>query len=383
MKSREAKKGDNWTSHDSHVPFQCLDPTEKDERMRNLGKAKRAEKLQSARLRELLKKKIDDEGITLTEKDSDDVTSILSDVSPLVKSFSEGSIQRIFWDQQEKYNSLKDRRQMQWHPLLIRFALNLKYASTSAYRAVRGSGLISLPSERTLRDYTHWTSIRDGPQVEVLQHIKRTIALDEMSPSEKHFALSIDEMKIRSGLVFRKYTGELVGYCSLGDVSDDLEKLTESGSACAAPKLANQVLVFMIRHIFKPSTFFPVAMYPSNCLSGEKLYPMVFDVIEAVELHGFPVVSITSDGNSPNRRFYRICGLHDESPTYKTSNPFAECRDIYFFCDPPHLLKTARNCFANSHSHSRTRMLWVCLCVVCISVTLNFHLSITEEWTGH
>lgn len=74
---------------------------------------------------------------TLTEKDPDDMISILSDVSPLVKSFSEGSNQRIFWDQQEKYNSLKDRWQVQqWNPLLIQFALNLKYASTSAYRAV-------------------------------------------------------------------------------------------------------------------------------------------------------------------------------------------------------------------------------------------------------
>ena len=59
-------------------------------------------------------------------------------------------------------------------------------------------------------------SIKDGPQVEVLQHIKKTVGLDEMSVSEKHFALSMDEMKIRSGLVFRKYTGELIGLCNLG-----------------------------------------------------------------------------------------------------------------------------------------------------------------------
>ncbi len=29
-------------------------------------------------------------------------------------------------------NSLKDKRQMRWHPLVIRFALNLKYMSSSA-----------------------------------------------------------------------------------------------------------------------------------------------------------------------------------------------------------------------------------------------------------
>ena len=72
-----------------------------------------------------------------------------------------------------------------------------------------------------------------------------------------------------------------------------------------------------------------------------------------------PVVSITSDGNSPNRKFYRICGLDPALPlTYKTTNPFAD-REIYFFCDPPHLLKTSRNCFANSFCHSKSRTLWV------------------------
>ena len=132
-RSREAKKSANRTSHDSHVNFRCLNPSEKDERMRNLGKAKRAEKQRNVRLRDLLLKKIEEEGVALTQKDSDDISSVLSDVSPLVKNFSEGSILRIFWEQQVKYNSLKDRRQMRWHPLLIRFALNLKYSSTSAY----------------------------------------------------------------------------------------------------------------------------------------------------------------------------------------------------------------------------------------------------------
>ena len=64
----------------------------------------------------------------------------------------------------------------------------------------------------------HWVSIKDGPQVEVLRNIKKAIDFEKMSVLEKHFALSMNEMKFRSGLVFRKYTGELVGYCSLGYV---------------------------------------------------------------------------------------------------------------------------------------------------------------------
>ena len=283
----------------------------------------------------------------------------------MTELFPEDSVQRIFWEQQINYNSVKPG-QMKWHPYMIRFALNLKYASTSAYRAVQQSGVIALPSERTLRDYTHWVSIKDGPQAEVLLHIRKSMGFSEeaATDSKVYFALSMDEMKIRSGLLFRKHTGELLGFSNLGEANENLQNLVETlNSKSTTKSMAEEVLVFMLRHISKPSTSFPVAMYPSVALSGEKLYPLVFEVIETLELHGFPIVSITSDGNSPNRKFYRICGL-DTTPAYKTPNPYAKNRDIYFFCDPPHLLKTTRNNFANSYSHTKTRTLWVSFVVV-------------------
>ena len=48
-------------------------------------------------------------------------------------------------------------------------------ASSSAYHAARESGLIALPLERTLRDYTHWVTMKDGVQVEVIQQLKKLI----------------------------------------------------------------------------------------------------------------------------------------------------------------------------------------------------------------
>ena len=44
---------------------------------------------------------------------------------------------------------------------------------------------------------------------------------------------------------------------------------------------------------------------------------------------------------------------------YKTSNPFAypESRYIWFFSDPPHLLKTLRNCLFNSGKLKSNRMM--------------------------
>ena len=71
------------------------------------------------------------------------------------------------------------------------------------------------------------------------------------------------------------------------------------------------------------------------------------------------------DGASPNRRFYRIHELADgenKSPdgvVYWIYNRFDKRRKIYLFCDVPHLLKTIRNNFENSHGHNNTRNLMV------------------------
>ena len=358
-RSRHNKVSVEATSHDSHVNYCFLTMEQKDERLRSLENAKRLERQRNVRLHQLIFSEINNNGVSLHPHDSEDIASLTTDISDhITKSFPVDSIQRIFWEQQMKYNAV-NKKQMRWHPYMIRFALNLKYASTAAYRAVQQSGVISLPSERTLRDYTHWLSIKDGPQSEALQHVQECMNLT--SDSEDYFALSMDEMKIRSGLFFRKHTGELVGFANLGEANENLELLIETHDSTTSKRLAEEVLVFMLRHISKPSMSFPVAMYPSASVSGEKLYPVVFEVVEALELHGLSVVSITSDGNSPNHKFYRMCGLDSSSPTYKTPNPYAlsKNRDIYFFCDPPHLLKTTRNNFANSYYHTKTRRLWV------------------------
>lgn len=96
---------------------------------------------------------------------------------------------------------------------------------------------------------------------------------------------------------------------------------------------------------------------------GHQIFPLAWDVIEKLELYDIPVVSITSDGAKPNRRFYKLCQQVQKTSAvpYKTCNPFQDDKDLFFICDPPHLLKTARNCFSNSFAHSKSRKMEVCL----------------------
>ena len=66
--------------------------------------------------------------------------------------------------------------------------------------------MIQLPSERTFRDYNHYvppdTGFEDG--------LAREAKLVEIEEWQKFVCLTYDEMKIKEGLVYNKYTDQLV-----------------------------------------------------------------------------------------------------------------------------------------------------------------------------
>ena len=84
------------------------------------------------------------------------------------------------------------------------------------------------------------------------------------------------------------------------------------------------------------------------------------------------VRGVTCDGLSANRRFFK---LHDMSSNivYKVRNKYAPegHRDIFFFSDPPHLIKTTRNAWASTKRH-----LWVC--ILYTSVCMNYKILV--QW---
>ena len=106
---------------------------------------------------------------------------------------------------------------MRWHPLVIQFVLNLKYLSGTTYQAVCYSGMISLPSERTLSDYTHSATLHTSVQLEFIGR-PQSLLQEEVPCGQHPCALSMDEMKLKSGLVFNKPTGALSGFVDLGIV---------------------------------------------------------------------------------------------------------------------------------------------------------------------
>ena len=87
-----------------------------------MQQAKRAAERTVKRLKEKLRCIIDAEGIELVENDENEMEELFSNTDKEMEGRS--NFQKIFWEQQRKYNKSGKKQGMRWHPLMIRFALN-------------------------------------------------------------------------------------------------------------------------------------------------------------------------------------------------------------------------------------------------------------------
>ena len=62
---------------------------------------------------------------------------------------------KFFWEQKVRLRQA-NKLGRRFHPQVIRFALSIHAKSASAYGELRGSGALTLPSERVLRDYKNY-----------------------------------------------------------------------------------------------------------------------------------------------------------------------------------------------------------------------------------
>lgn len=165
--------------------------------------------------------------------------------------------------------------------------------------------------------------------------------------------------------MFNKHSGEMIGFFDITDINMHLRAFERSCDNDTSPQeLASHILVFMVRGLFS-SLSFPYAQFPCATASADVLHPIAWRCIEHLEMIGLKVLALVCDGASANRKFYRMHNDGTAQLTYKVKNIYAhQDRPIFFVSDVPHLLKTTRNCWANSYAHSKSRKLWVC----CISV---------------
>lgn len=359
--TRQTSDSSKHTSVSSHTNYRYLNTPERKKRMLNLKNELDDKRKEVESLKRKLKSLTEENGVTIDTELQEDLASIIEEnVEEITQKYAPDSFQRLFWEQQSASMKLKDKRQVRWHPMYIKWCLSLKLVSSACYRALRSSNVINLPSERTLRDYTHFVKAKAGFQPDLDKELIRQAKLDEIPEYKKFVCLVFDEMKVKEDLVYNKHSGQLIGFMNIGDVNNQLLELEQTcKQSNAAPKLATHMLTFMVRGLLSELDF-PYASFPCLSLGGDQLYSIVWGAVRRLEACGMKVLALTSDGASCNRNFYKLHKSTSDHVMYKAKNPYsADDRSIFFISDPPHLIKTVRNCWANSHAHSGTRNLWV------------------------
>lgn len=338
----------------SRVNYRFLSKNELQDRLHEVHSLQHNTSRKLQRLQARIAASTEKDGVDLDETSHADVTAIMEQCSETVTSkYPPNSFQQVFWQQQLQAASLSNNRRRRWHPLMIKWALYLRHLSGKAYETIRESGCLALPSQRTLRDYTYFLESTLGFSDAVDKHLMQVAKVNEIEDFQKCIAVIMDEMHIKEDLVFSKHSGNLIGFTNLGNINDLLlryEHSLESESNSSTP-LAKAMLVFYVRGLFT-SVQFPYAQFASKTLSGDLIFQPFWEAVFRLERMGFRVTAATADGASPNRSFF---ALHsNDKLTHKTLNPYAhEDRYIYFFSDPPHLLKTTRNCLASKNRNLR------------------------------
>ena len=132
----------------------------------------------------------------------------------------------------------------------------------------------------------------------------------------------LDKIKVEQNLVYDKYTHQLIGYIDLRDPQINFSTFND----CNA--LASYILAFYLRGILCDFEF-AIVYFATKDATSYQIFPLFWDAVEILEgACNLEVITVVSDGVSPNRIFYR---LHhhlqlDQDPdydiVYRTSNLF-------------------------------------------------------------
>ena len=181
-------------------------------------------------------------------------------------------------------------------------------------------------------------------------------------------------------------SGALIGFVNTGSINTHLSNLghlLEKGSGVVEQPLAKTMLVVMVRGLFSGLQF-PYVQFPCGTLRGDQMFHILWKTVGRLERYGFRVMGLTCDGLAANRQLFRLHAPRGSTElVHKVTNPHSsDRRNFFFFSDPPHLLKTLRNCLANKNRH-----LWVssdlsCCVLTSLDLCIVFCCSSTSQSAG-
>lgn len=231
----------------------------------------------------------------------------------------------------------KSTRGMTYDKEWILECILLKIRSPKLYRYMRKQGILTLPSETTIRKYTAQYRSGYGFNERMLSAVKRkTAQLDEL---HRHGGIVIDEMKLSEHLSVSS-GAKVEGLVDLGAYTPKEQK--------SLP--CNHGLVVMFVPLVGSWTQVLGVFASHENVKGELLAKIVVEATILAEKAGLLVDYVTCDAASWNRKMWKVFNVRAslKEVICKRQHPADSSRSLYFFSDFPHLVKNVRNRLLNT-----------------------------------
>ena len=289
----------------------------------------------------------DNETIVLSKNDHEDLITIIEKLLPDAPNFKD------LLRSQLKNAVGKDPRARRWDTRIISLCLSLWAKCPNAYRELRNSKMLILPSQCILAYHKNKVQQTTGVVDENIQWMYQEFCRLKLTESNKNGGITLDEMSLQKDLqvIRRGDSWEMVGAVDLGDISNNLETI---GAQKKQITLATHALQYMF--VGYAGFRWPIAFYSSNNANPHSIYFTFWEVVNAIREYDFVVDYVMLDGSAMNHAFTNL--MFPESPrmdAFTTRNPFHLAQEVVVVQDIKHVLKKVRNSIYSSRETANSK----------------------------
>ncbi|CAB4028143.1 Transposable element P transposase [Paramuricea clavata] len=216
---------------------------------------------------------------------------------------------KFFWQQQMELLQT-EKMAGRYHPQIILFALSLHGKSPAAYRELRDSGALILPSERVLRDYKNYSKPKAGLNRDNIESLQEKAS--SAAGIQRYVVPVMDEMKIQSNLVFDKYPGDLIGFVDLGDPMTNYACLGDEDV------MATHALAFLVKGMCTDMKHV-IAYYFTENVTSYQLMSMFCKIVGVFEVSlNFWIITAVNVSDLESDVVFKLNESQAGNPSFKS-----------------------------------------------------------------
>lgn len=166
----------------------------------------------------------------------------------------------------------------------IKFALHLFNISPKSYDNLYQSGVICVPSRKTIERARAANKMNNGSCVSIYKK-----NLQNLSSNDTNVVLLMDEMRLESGIAWSTTTHSIIGYCEEDISWESLIMDSKSNSNEQDEKIAQYVSQFLVKTCLTGKTFCGEFFFSASPTSTAELKSQIRHVVLSLHVTGFHV----------------------------------------------------------------------------------------------